>query len=464
MNHVAYFAGMLLVLAVAATSFAVHSRYSVLEETAVGKHQVQAKQLAVHSQLDDEPTEPSADTGSITEQQDAFVAEVEAIFGWHFVFLSLVLLGTILLWVYVRCIRPQSWFRDFQKPFVSASAGFGTAATGTTAHLDENDLPGSLTLVPGEAVFFNEELALSFGGAFGSCSKLSVTNLRVIAQKSDTIFCGTCSVCIFLHYSSRNRVLCPAFVTHGVHDVDVSDRGVRGRLAHRQRVQGLTSIQTSRAIQSPSLQIESHTPLARNIRRCEFLTHQTTRKLGRGQRNRVIHCRPPLVNSAICSLSHTSSAHVGCVAGAAGDGGVLRLHGRVAAQHDLRLVRRPTPHSRSLSLSLSPLLSLSLTVAPPLAPAPTAPLLDCHFRSNRDSISPRLFPRLGPRVRPGLPSLPKHPLTEIRRRLSLVPTRLHRLRGSAVLRRNVLGAGRAVAAAAATAMAASPFVPDAPLP
>ena len=196
-NHVAYFAGMLLVLAVAATSFAVHSRYSVLEETAVGKNQVQAKQLAVHSQLDDEPTEPSADTGSITEQQDAFVAEVEAIFGWHFVFLSLVLLGTILLWVYVRCIRPQSWFRDFQKPFVSASAGFGTAATGTTAHLDENDLPGSLTLVPGEAVFFNEELALSFGGAFGSCSKLSVTNLRVIAQKSDTIFCGTCSVCFF---------------------------------------------------------------------------------------------------------------------------------------------------------------------------------------------------------------------------------------------------------------------------
>ena len=48
--------------------------------------------------------------------------------------------------------------------------------------------------VPGEAVFFNEELALSFGGVFGSCSKLSVTNLRVIAQKSETIFFGTCSV------------------------------------------------------------------------------------------------------------------------------------------------------------------------------------------------------------------------------------------------------------------------------
>ena len=100
------------------------------------------------------------------------MADVEAIFGWHLFFLSLILLGTVLLWVYVRCIRPQSWFRDFQKPFVSASAGFGTAATGTTAHLDENDLPGSLTLVPGEAVFFNEELALSFGGAF--CCKQDI--------------------------------------------------------------------------------------------------------------------------------------------------------------------------------------------------------------------------------------------------------------------------------------------------
>ena len=193
-NHVVYFAGALLVLAVTASSFVAHTRYTVLEETTVGKLQMRAKQLAVHTQLDDAPSD---DNGFVTGQEDAFVADVEAIFGWHLFFLSLILLGTVLLWVYVRCIRPQSWFRDFQKPFVSASAGFGTAATGTTAHLDENDLPGSLTLVPGEAVFFNEELALSFGGAFGSCSKLSVTNLRVIAQKSDTIFCGTCSVSVF---------------------------------------------------------------------------------------------------------------------------------------------------------------------------------------------------------------------------------------------------------------------------
>ena len=120
--------------------------------------------------------------------------EVESIFGWHLFFLILVLIGTVLLWVYVYFIRPQPWFRDFQKQYDNVAAGFGTATPGTVAHLDENNLTGSLTLVPGEAVFFNEELALSFGGVFGSCSKLSVTNLRVIAQKTETIFFGTCSV------------------------------------------------------------------------------------------------------------------------------------------------------------------------------------------------------------------------------------------------------------------------------
>jgi hypothetical protein len=99
-----------------------------------------------------------------------------------------------LLWIFVRFLRPQPWFRDFQKKWQDESSGFLSAGAGAVAHLDENDITGSLTLVPGEAVFFNEEAALSFGGFFGSCSKLSVTNFRVIAQKSDTIFCGTCSV------------------------------------------------------------------------------------------------------------------------------------------------------------------------------------------------------------------------------------------------------------------------------
>ena len=193
--QVANLTGLLVVAAIVASTIVVHSRFTVLEQTAIAKPGAQVKQHVVRSQLDDE--EPEADPAAApadTNQDDAFVKQVEAIFGWHLFFLTLVLIGTVLLWVYVYFIRPQSWFRDFQKQYENASAGFGTATPGTVAHLDENNLTGSLTLVPGEAVFFNEELALSFGGVFGSCSKLSVTNLRVIAQKSETIFFGTCSV------------------------------------------------------------------------------------------------------------------------------------------------------------------------------------------------------------------------------------------------------------------------------
>lgn len=114
-----------------------------------------------------------------------------AIFGWHGTFAVIVLIGSIALWVHLRFIRPQTWFREWQKTFGSAADGFGEQKD-SEAYLDENDITGSLTLVPGEAVFFNEEVALSFGGVFGSCSKMSVTNLRIIAQKTDTTLCGTC--------------------------------------------------------------------------------------------------------------------------------------------------------------------------------------------------------------------------------------------------------------------------------
>ena len=194
--QVANFTGLLVVAAIVASTIVVHSRFTVLEQTTISKPGAQVKQHVVRSQLDDDEPEadPSAAPTADTNQEDAFVKEVESIFGWHLFFLILVLIGTVLLWVYVYFIRPQPWFRDFQKQYDNVAAGFGTATPGTVAHLDENNLTGSLTLVPGEAVFFNEELALSFGGVFGSCSKLSVTNLRVIAQKTETIFFGTCSV------------------------------------------------------------------------------------------------------------------------------------------------------------------------------------------------------------------------------------------------------------------------------
>ena len=142
----------------------------------------------------DDSTEQHEGGGTIPGQQNELVLQVQTVFGWHLFFLVLVLLGTLLLWIFVRFLRPQPWFRDFQKKWQDDSSGFFSADASVIAHLDENDLTGSLTLVPGEAVFFNEEAALSFGGVFGCCSKLSVTNLRVIAQKTDTIFCGTCSV------------------------------------------------------------------------------------------------------------------------------------------------------------------------------------------------------------------------------------------------------------------------------
>jgi hypothetical protein len=120
--------------------------------------------------------------GAPPSQQNELLLQVQAVFGWHLFFLGLVLVGTLLLWIFVRFLRPQPWFRDFQKKWQDESSGFLSAGAGAVAHLDENDITGSLTLVPGEAVFFNEEAALSFGGFFGSCSKLSVTNFRVIAQ------------------------------------------------------------------------------------------------------------------------------------------------------------------------------------------------------------------------------------------------------------------------------------------
>ena len=198
--QVANFAGLLVVGAIVVSTIVVHSRFTVLEQTTIAKPEAQVKQHVVRSQLDDDEEADPEEYNTIVpstadpNQEDEFVKQVEAIFGWHLFFLILILIGTVLLWVYVFFIRPQSWFRDFQKQYENKSAGFGTATPGTVAHLDENNLTGSLTLVPGEAVFFNEELALSFGGVFGSCSKLSVTNLRVIAQKSETIFFGTCSV------------------------------------------------------------------------------------------------------------------------------------------------------------------------------------------------------------------------------------------------------------------------------
>jgi hypothetical protein len=143
------------------------------------------KHRSLRSQVlgDEEPA--AAEESTAVAVEEVSWGKINAIFGWHGLFAIIVLIGSIALWVHLRFVRPQTWFREWQNTFGSAADGFGERKD-TDAYLDENDITGSLTLVPGEAVFFNEEQALSFGGVFGSCSKLSVTNLRIIAQKTDT--------------------------------------------------------------------------------------------------------------------------------------------------------------------------------------------------------------------------------------------------------------------------------------
>mmetsp|Transcript_64435 Transcript_64435/g.172557 ORF Transcript_64435/g.172557 Transcript_64435/m.172557 type:complete len:472 (-) Transcript_64435:201-1616(-) len=111
----------------------------------------------------------------------------------HLIIVAVVLVCDLALFIYVRFIRPQQWFQEYIKSHIDkVSDGFASVGTDSEAYLDENDIAGSLVLVPGEAVFFNEEQTLSCGGVFGSCTKLSVTNKRVIAQRTDTTLLGMC--------------------------------------------------------------------------------------------------------------------------------------------------------------------------------------------------------------------------------------------------------------------------------
>jgi hypothetical protein len=155
--------------------------------------QVPLKQRSLRSQVLEGEEPAAAEESTAVAIEEVNIENISAVFGWHGTFAVIVLFGSIALWVHLRFVRPQTWFREWQKTFGSVGDGFGEQKD-SEAYLDENDITGSLTLVPGEAVFFNEEVALSFGGVFGSCSKLSVTNLRIIAQKTDTTLCGTCMV------------------------------------------------------------------------------------------------------------------------------------------------------------------------------------------------------------------------------------------------------------------------------
>lgn len=188
----------LLVLASQPRGISLATKWSKRNGPALTKEHVMKtlRKRNVVSSLDEEP----AAEGAVVERKDPTINGItweaaKEVFGFHLLGAIIVLVSLVLTWVYVRFIRPQTWFREYQKGISSSvSSGFGIDIEGGSKTIDENDLTNSLNLVPGEAVFFNEEQALSFGGVFGACSKLSVTNLRIFAQRSETVLCGTCSV------------------------------------------------------------------------------------------------------------------------------------------------------------------------------------------------------------------------------------------------------------------------------
>jgi hypothetical protein len=115
-------------------------------------------------------------------------------FGAHLTWAVIILIFASLTWIYVRFIRPQSWFKDLLKQASAAASkplDIGDALGKVPADLDENDIVSTLVLVPGEAIFFNEVASKK---SLGTVYKLSVTNLRIIAQKAETTLFGTCQV------------------------------------------------------------------------------------------------------------------------------------------------------------------------------------------------------------------------------------------------------------------------------
>ena len=159
--------------------------------------------------LDEE--EGAAEATPETEAEEEFVpnldkihfpntwASFQKVFGAHFTWACFLLFLGLLTWAYVRFVRPASWFKDILKKAKEATKipNVGDALGNVPAELDENDITATLTLVPGEGVYFSENAAVK---TVGTVYKLSVTNLRIIAQRAETTMFGTCQVRSLLHF------------------------------------------------------------------------------------------------------------------------------------------------------------------------------------------------------------------------------------------------------------------------
>jgi len=145
-----------------------------------------------------EPTDAAAEEEEFVPNLDKIHfpntwASFQKVFGAHLTWACFLLFLGLLTWVYVRFIRPASWFKDILKKAKEATKmpNVGDALGNVPAELDENDITSTLTLVPGEGVYFSENAATK---SVGSVYKLSVTNLRIIAQRAETTMFGTCQV------------------------------------------------------------------------------------------------------------------------------------------------------------------------------------------------------------------------------------------------------------------------------
>jgi len=109
-------------------------------------------------------------------------AEMRRRLGHHFGYgIAVVFLG-FCTWVYVRYVRPKLSRQE-------------------SHHLDENNVIASLFLLPAEEILFYEDQSQSDSwwdglcsgcGIWSRCFKLAVTNKRLIAQRQESTFFGTC--------------------------------------------------------------------------------------------------------------------------------------------------------------------------------------------------------------------------------------------------------------------------------
>ena len=66
--------------------------------------------------------------------------KIRAIFGWHGLAAIVIVLGSLILWVHLRFVRRQAWFRELQKTYEQNTENLGKQNDGEAKELDENKI------------------------------------------------------------------------------------------------------------------------------------------------------------------------------------------------------------------------------------------------------------------------------------------------------------------------------------